>query len=102
MELQEQTEWCVFVLSAPLWDTAMCRFCDSQSSDNQGYFSAASKSSSKPAHQQMGLLASWAEEPQTPAVTICFVPTKCNISDHAHSQKKFYSKWLMLINISYS
>lgn len=80
-------EWCVPVLSAPLWDAAMCRFCDSQSNYNQGYFSAASKSSSKPAHQQMGLLASWAEEPQTPAVTICFVPTKCNISDHAQLTK---------------
>lgn len=73
--------------------------CNSQSTHNQGCFSAASKSSSKPAHQQMGLMT-WCAE--TPAVTICFVPTDYYISDHAHGWQKIYSKWLVLMNVSYS
>lgn len=76
--------------------------CSSQSTFNQWYFSAASESSSQLARQQMGLLTWWAEEPQIPAVTVCFVPTDCYVSDHAHGGQKIYSKWLVLMNVSYS
>lgn len=50
----------------------------------------------------MGLLTWCAEDPQTPAATICFVPTDYYISDHAQGWQKIYSKWLVLIDVSYA
>jgi len=64
--------------------------CNSQSSCNRWCFTAASKSSSKPAHYQMDLLTWLEHKPQIPTVTSsCFVPTDYCISYHAHTWQKF-------------